>query len=114
MIYMQTMADPKVWEEVDEYTFTHWTIALGVGGPRYTGNYARQRENKHFDFRLQDVATEAVGAIMRFFQIQPLGGSMPNGFIRSPEFIMFCDKGRKPYLHQMGGENFHQFGKKVA
>lgn len=114
MIYMQTMADPKVWEEVDEYTFTHWNTALSCTGPRYTGNYVRQRESKHFDFRLQDVATEAVGAIMRFFQIQPLGGSMPNGFIRSPEFVLFLSKGKKTYLHQIGGENFHQFGKKVA
>jgi hypothetical protein len=104
--YLQTAADSKVWESVDEYVFKHYAKAvLPTGEKRYSGNRIWTTEGK-LNLALTGVDTNDLGIIARFLSVRVDQGTIPGGYVRSPEFVKLAFQQNRVVLHEIGGENF--------
>ncbi len=104
--YLQTATDSKVWENVDEYVFKHHAKAvLPNGEKRYSGNRIWTVEGK-YNLDLTNVDSADLGVIARFLSVRVDQGTMPGGYVRTPEFVKLAFQQNRVVLHEIGGENF--------
>jgi hypothetical protein len=106
MYYLQTVEDTKIWEQVDEYTWSNYLHAVRTDGqPRYTGNRVRCDGNR-IDIEAQGLDA-SLCIISRFCGVRgtEAPGSVAGGFVRTQEYIPFV-KGKRKWLHGKDGNNY--------
>lgn len=98
-----------MFEEVDEWTYTHQTEVIRMSGgketPRYTGLSVSVGEGVEIS---GPVTIELLGIICRFLDVTiPTGMSLPGGFLRTPETLVIVPKRGLRKL-RVGGVNYVQ------
>lgn len=104
---LQRADERKVWEEVDEYVYRHHQKAvLPNGDPRYSGNRILKLADGTTDLTLEGMDSTDLGIITRFLGVRVEQGSVPGGFVRTPEFVKMILQQNRVVLHEIGGDNF--------
>lgn len=114
--YLQTEADPEVFEIADEYVFRHRAEAIVTAGykptatatvrKRYTGFGLIVDENDIEFVGVSKISLRELAVITRFLGIKPDGvGTKGGGFLREVETVNLSSRGRE-ILHVMFGDNW--------
>ena len=99
----------EAFEQVDEFTYKNHAAALKADG---TGRYpegALRFGRADGKVLLDGTPTEyALGVIVRVLGIKVPQGTLAGGPVQAPQYIKFANrvKGGKPFLHEVGGENY--------
>lgn len=106
LFFLQRVDDRNLWEQVDEYTWTHWKNAVLRDSPRYTGNRVHRSPEGLFDVQLGSVDAGEIAVMNRVMKFNVETGFKPYGFCREPEFVKLVFPQGRVIMHEMGGDNF--------